>query len=105
MLEPVEGKEETHRYVSMKYPEVFPAMRLVKDSETRKRITLAKESQCQEANVPLLEELVAKRAEISRILGYDSMSKFVLEERMAKKPEIVESFQEELLEKIKGKGQ
>lgn len=47
-LEPVEGKEETHKYVSMKYPEVFPALRLVKDAETRKRIALAKESMCQD---------------------------------------------------------
>lgn len=44
MLEPVPGKEDTHKYVSMKYPEVFPALRLIKDSETRKRITFAKES-------------------------------------------------------------
>lgn len=54
--------------------------------------------------MPLLEELVAKRAEVARILGYDSMSKYVLEERMAKKPENVERFQEELFEKIKAKG-
>ena len=45
-LESVPEKEATHKYVSMKYPEVFPAMRLVKDEETRKRIVLAKESMC-----------------------------------------------------------
>lgn len=94
MLEPVEGKEASHKYVSMKYPEVFPAMRLVKDGETRKRIVLAKESMCQDENVKLLEELVVKRAEIASILGYDSYSKYILEERMAKVPENVERFEE-----------
>ena len=47
-LEKVEGKEETHRYVSLKYPEIFPALRLVHDGETRKRLLYAKEQQCQE---------------------------------------------------------
>lgn len=42
----------------------------------------------------LLEDLIVKRTEVARILGYDSFSKYVLEERMAKLPENVERFEE-----------
>lgn len=38
------------------------------------------------------------------LLGYESFSKYVLEERMAKAPENVEKFMEELYEKIVAKG-
>lgn len=41
-LEKPEGKEETHRYVSMKYPEVLPALRLVKSEESRKKLDLVR---------------------------------------------------------------
>ena len=43
-LEKVEGKEDTHRYVSLKYPEIFPALKLVKNGDVRQRLTIAKES-------------------------------------------------------------
>lgn len=40
-LEPVEGKEETHRYVSMAYPEIKPALQLVNSDEVRRRLFVA----------------------------------------------------------------
>lgn len=43
-LEKVKDKEETHRYVSLKYPEIFPALKLVKSEDVRERLTRAKES-------------------------------------------------------------
>lgn len=89
-LEKVEGKENTHRYVSLKYPEIFPALRLVKSGDVRQRLTIAKESQCQDINTELLEDLLVKRQQIAEMLGYKSYSKFVLEERMAKSSECLE---------------
>lgn len=43
-LEKVKDKESTHAYVSLKYPEIFPALRLVKHPETRRRLMYAKET-------------------------------------------------------------
>lgn len=48
--------------------------------------------------------MIVKRAEVARILGYESFSKFVLEDRMAKLPANVEKFQEDLAEKIMSQG-
>ena len=77
------------RYVSMKHPEISPAMRLCKREETRKKLGRAMSSQCQEANVPLLEDLVAKRQELAEALGFSSISEYILSIRMAKTPKNV----------------
>ena len=84
-LESVEGKEG-YKYVSMKYPEVLPALKLCKNEETRRKLNFAHGTRCLEENVPLLEDLVAKRHQLAEILGYSSYSEYILEVRMAKTP-------------------
>ena len=59
-LESVEGKEG-YKYVSMKYPEVLPALKLCKNEETRRKLNFAHGTRCIEENTPILEDLVAKR--------------------------------------------
>jgi Zn-dependent oligopeptidase len=102
-LEKVEGKEG-YVYISLKYPEIFPALKNVKSGEVRKRLDKAKGSQCRIENAPILEELVTKRQKYAEMLGYKSYSKYVLEERMAKEPKNVQNFEESLTKKILAKG-
>lgn len=102
-LEKVEGKEG-HVYISMKYPEIFPALRLCKNSDIRCKLMKAKESQCRTENVPILEELVEKRQQYAEMLGYKSYSEFILEIRMAKQPINVQNFEESVTKKILAKG-
>jgi len=42
-LEKVEN-EENQRYISLKYPEILPSLRLCKNENTRKKLLQAKES-------------------------------------------------------------
>ena len=102
-LEKVEGKEGS-RYVSMKYPEVLPALKLCKNEETRRKLSLAYNSRCVKENIPLLEDLVAKRHEVAQLLGYKSYSEYILEIRMAKSPINVQNFEQSLLDKLKKAG-
>lgn len=44
-LEKVEGKEGW-RYVSMKYPEILPALKLCKNEEVRKKLDLTRSQKC-----------------------------------------------------------
>lgn len=60
-LEKVEGSEETHRYISMKYPEVLPALRLVKNGEVRKALDKARGEMCIKENSAILQDLVVLR--------------------------------------------
>jgi Zn-dependent oligopeptidase len=99
-----EGKEETHKYVSMKYPEYLPCMRLVKSEDVRKKLDLARGTQCIWPNEGYLEELAEKRHEYAQCLGYASYSDFILEIRMAKKAINVQNFEEDLTKTILAKG-
>jgi Zn-dependent oligopeptidase len=97
-------EKEGFRYVSMKYPEVLPGLKLCKNEETRRQLSFAYGSRCITENTPLLEELVAKRHEVAQLLGYKSYSEYILEIRMAKSPINVENFEQSLMDELKKAG-
>ena len=90
---------------TLDFPSYLPFVTYVENRELRKEIAIAagkkafqnNESDNQE-NVKRIVELRHKRA---NLLGYESHSHFVLEERMAQNPEKVQSFLNDLLEKAK----
>ena len=79
--------------MSMKYPEVLPALKLCKNEETRRQLSLAYGSRCVTENVPLLEDLVSKRHELAVKLGFSSYSEYILSIRMAKNTMNVQNFE------------
>ncbi len=50
-------------------------------------------------NQEVVKQIVALRAELAQLLGYNTYADYVLEERMAEKPDNVEAFLNDLLEK------
>lgn len=90
---------------TLDFPSYLPFVTYVDNRELRKEITIAagkKGFQNNEfdnkENVKRIVELRHKRA---NLLGYESHSHFVLEERMAQHPEKVKAFLNDLLEKAK----
>lgn len=90
---------------TLDFPSYLPFVTYVENRELRKEIAIAagkKSFQSNEfdnqENVKRIVELRHKRA---NLLGYQSHSLFVLEERMAQNPEKVQSFLNDLLEKAK----
>jgi peptidyl-dipeptidase Dcp len=90
---------------TLDFPSYLPFVTYVDNRELRKEITIAagkKSFQNNEfdnkENVKRIVELRHKRA---NLLGYESHSHFVLEERMAQNPNNVQSFLNDLLEKAK----
>lgn len=90
---------------TLDFPSYLPFVTYVENRELRKEISIAagkKSFQNNEfdnqENVKRIVELRHKRA---NLLGYQSHSHFVLEERMAQNPEKVQSFLNDLLEKAK----
>lgn len=88
---------------TLDFPSYLPFVTYVENRELRKEIAIAagkKSFQDNEfdnkENVKRIVELRHKRA---NLLGYQSHSHFVLEERMAQNPEKVQSFLNDLLEK------
>jgi len=90
---------------TLEYPSYIPFMKYAKNRELRKTMALAfgaKGFQNDELdNQDNVLQIVKLRFERAKILGYKSHADFVLEERMAKNPETVTTFLQDLLEKAK----
>lgn len=90
---------------TLDFPSYLPFVTYVDNRELRKEIAIAagkKGFQNNEFdNQENVKRIVALRHQRSNLLGYESHSHFVLEERMAQNPYNVQSFLNDLLEKAK----
>ena len=86
-----DGDNSGQVWLTYKYPDLFPALRYVKNSEVRKRIFVGSENKCNQ-NVPLFREAVVLRDEAARLLGYPNHAAFRIEDKMAKTPKTVDDF-------------
>lgn len=90
---------------TLDFPSYLPFVTYVDNRELRKEISIAygkKAFQNNEFdNQQNVKDIVRLRHERANLLGYKSHADFVLEERMAKNPEKVKSFLNDLLEKAK----
>lgn len=104
-FEQVKQDDGTIKYkMTFKYPDLFPVLKYAKISETRKSAFTADQSKVPE-NANILIKAVKIRAEMAEIMGYNNFSEYVLEERMAKTPENVMNFLEDLKVKLKPLGE
>jgi peptidyl-dipeptidase Dcp len=90
---------------TLAYPSYIPFMKYAENRELRKKMALAAGSQGFKKDENNNEELVLKIAKLrykrANLLGYKTHADYVLEERMAEKPEKVLDFLNELLQKAK----
>lgn len=89
--------------VTFKYPDIIPVMKYSKNSETRRKAFIANENKVS-ANADILAEAVKIRAKVAKLSGYSNHSEYVLEVRMAKKPETVLNFLKDLQPKLEKGG-
>src|SRR5690606_2748586 len=104
-VQTAEEKEKKGWVFTLDYPSYVPFLTYADDRDLRKKIAIAlgakgfhNDELDNQQNVLQIATLRHKRA---NLLGYESHAHFVLEERMAEKPEKVKSFLNELLEKAK----
>jgi len=90
---------------TLDYPSYIPFMKYADSRVLRKKMALAFGARGFQDNKYSNEKIVLKiaclRFQRARLLGYDTHSHFVLEERMSGSPEKVTSFLNDLLEKAK----
>lgn len=100
-----ESKSKTGWLITLDYPSYIPFMTYADNRELRKKLAIAfgakgfqNDTLDNQENVLQIVRLRHQRA---NLLGYRTHAHFVLEERMAKSPETVQIFLNELLEKAK----
>ena len=100
-----ESKEKEGWLITLDYPSYIPFMTYADNRDLRKTLAIASGAKAfkndaldNQENVLLIVTLRHQRA---NLLGYKTHAHFVLEERMAKTPEKVKAFLNELLEKAK----
>lgn len=104
----IKGLEKTEdgKYkVGLSYPEYFPFMQNAKNADARRRLQIKFFNRGGNRNTDLLESAIRLRHESAELLGKKNHATFVLEQRMAKAPEKVLSFLNDLIAKLKPKGE
>ncbi len=102
--ETAKAKNKEGYIFTLDYPSYIPFMTYVDDRELREELSKAfgakayKDEYDNQENVLKIAQLRYERAQL---LGYNTHAHFILEERMAKTPETVNKFSQEILEKAK----
>ena len=100
-----EEKNKEGWIFTLEYPSYIPFMKYAENRELRKKMAIAFGAKGFHGDELDNQENVLKivnlRHERANLLGYKTHAHFVLEERMAKNPESVNRFLEDLLEKAK----
>ncbi|GAA4805666.1 M3 family metallopeptidase [Litoribaculum gwangyangense] len=100
-----ESKDKDGWLFTLDYPSYIPFVTYADNRELRKKITLAAGAKSFKGdaldNQDNVLQIAKLRFERAQLLDYKTHAHFVLEERMAKTPEKVEAFLNELLEKAK----
>lgn len=90
---------------TLDYPSYIPFVTYVENRELRKKIAIAAGAKAFQNNEfdnqQIVLDIVKLRHKRANLLGYKTHAHFVLEERMAEKPETVNTFLEDLLPKAK----
>lgn len=91
--------------VTLQYPSYIPFMTYAENRDLRKELALANGKKSfdggEHDNQNLIKEIVHLKQEKAELLGYKNYADYVLEERMAKSPDKVIDFLNELLTKAK----
>lgn len=98
-----EEKDKKGWLITLNYPSYIPFMTYAKNRALRKQLAIAfgqKGFQNDSLdNQDIVLKITQLRYQRAQLLGYETHAHFVLEERMAKTPETVRNFLEDLLEK------
>ncbi|CCW67913.1 unnamed protein product [Phytomonas sp. Hart1] len=97
-------KGDDHTYIlKIDYPTYFEVLKSCEVASTRQAMYTAFNNRAYPLNNDVLRAVINKRHQLSLILGYVSYAHLSLEDKMAKSPDVVQSFIDELIPKLKRK--
>lgn len=93
----IDGAGKTKWLVTLQQPSISPMLSYSARRPIREKLWRVYNARGLKDNPAVLEKIVSLRHERAKLLGYDTHASFVLEERMASKPQTVFSFLERLM--------
>jgi len=97
--------DEGYYKLTCDYPTVFPVLAQCKSAKVRKALLNAFYNRAYPENVTVLEQIISKRDEKAKILGFDSFAGFQLNQMLIKSPEKAQEFLTDLLESTSSKAE
>lgn len=97
----LEKTPEGNYKITLDYPDYVPFMLNADDEEARKQLEFKYNRRGGEENVKLLEKTLDLRRQVAHLLGYKNHAYLKLEDRMAKNPDTVFSFLQDLEKRLK----
>ncbi len=91
--------------ITLDSPSFRPFMQYAKNEECRKTLYIKYLNRGNPKNADVLIKTIALRNQMANLLGYKTYAQYVIEERMAKTPNTVWNFEEELTTKVKPKAE
>lgn len=82
-----------------------PVMNNADEEDTRKLYLVKYQNRGYERNLEILDELIRKRDELAHLMGYDTFAAYTTSMKMAKNPEAVWTFLDDLIDRAKVKGE
>lgn len=82
--------------ITTQYPDLFPFMTYAESDALRKELMTLQLSRAYPQNKEVLEQLLAKRYELAKLVGYDNYAELITADKMVGSPERVSGFLEEL---------
>ncbi len=82
--------------ITTRYPDFQPVMTYADRADVRRRLLHEFANRAYPENLPVLAELLARRNEVAKLLGYPNYAAFAGEDKMVRSPEEVRAFLERL---------
>ena len=102
-LREVETDDGPRLRVSLEYPEMYPFLEAADDESLRRELFLKNNNKAAESNIEILEEALVARSAAALVLGYESWADYILEIRMAKRPDAALEFLVDLERQVRAK--
>jgi thimet oligopeptidase len=95
--------EDGNYKIDLSYPSYIPFMKFSKSDDARKKLYAMFRNRAAEENLEILSKVLVLRKEMAQLLSYKTYAEYRVEDRMAKTPENVWDFENDLIDKIKEK--
>ena len=89
--------------VDTSYPSYGPFMKLAESDKSREMLRFKYNNRASESNIIVLDDILRNRMKLVKLLGYSSYAEYRTEDRMAKNPKNVWSFENDLKDKLRPK--